>query len=330
MKFVKEDLTLYNIRAHSLRGKEFYKGILDFRKKILPLHKHRIQKSEEYKCLLCGGNEGLTLLEWEEGYQIIQCNNCGVSCPNISFSENEEVSEELDREKIQYEIYVQAIDRQYDYRKNQFGGDRYRYIIDRLGMDPKKIQLLDIGCGAGYFLSYLKERGVNSKGLDTNPNTVRYCIDRGLCVASGDLMEEEDEQYDVIVLFDVLEHLLDPISIMRAAAKKLKNKGYVVIFTTNIHSVSYELMGGMENTLVPFEHVCFYDLKSFQFLAEKSGLSVHSLDTFGLDLMDYLLMKEHDDGFPYTEKLHEMMTLVQGCLDKLKVSNHFRLTLQKL
>ena len=329
MKFVKEDLTLFDIRAHSLRGKEFYKSVLDFRKKILPLHKHRIKKPEEYKCLLCGNKDGHLLLEWEAGYQLIQCGHCGASCPNISFSEKSGVSEGLEAEEIQYEMYVETIHRQYDYRKNQFGADRYRYIVERLNLDPDKIRLLDVGCGAGYFLSYLKEQGVQAKGLDANPNTVRYCNERGLHVESGDVAGEPDGEYDVIVLFDVLEHLLDPVSVMQEVAKKLKPKGYVVAFTTNIHSVSYELMGHRENTLVTFEHVCFFDSKSFKFLAEKSGLSVHSLDTFGLDIMDYLLMKECDDNFPYTEKLHEMMVLVQGCLDQLEVSNHFRLTLQK-
>ena len=329
MKFVKEDLTLYDIRAHSLRGKEFYKGVLDFRKKILPLHKHRIQKPEEYQCLLCGKKEGHPLLDWEEGYQLIQCGNCGASCPNISFSERSGVSEGLEAEEIQYEMYVKSIDRQYEYRKSQFGGDRYRYIVERLGMDPNSIRLLDVGCGAGYFLSYLKDRGVQSKGLDVNANTVRYCRERGLDVDSGDVADQPDEEYDVIVLFDVLEHLLDPVSVMQEVSRKLKPGGHVIIFTTNIHSVSYELMGNRGNTLVPFEHVCFYDQKSFQFLAKKSGFGIHSLDTFGLDIADYLLMKEYEDDFPYTEKLHEMMVLVQGCLDQLSVSNHFRLTLQK-
>tara|TARA_B100000686_G_scaffold344797_1_gene428163 strand:+ start:2053 stop:3045 length:993 start_codon:yes stop_codon:yes gene_type:complete len=328
MKFLKEGLTLFDINAHSLRGKEFYKEVLDFRKKILPLHKHRIQKAEEYQCLLCGNNEGSLLLEWEEGYQLIQCGQCGASCPNISFLEQSGVSSELVAKEIQYEIYVKMIDRQYDYRKNQFGGDRYRYIVERLDLDPHQIRLLDVGCGAGYFLSYLKDQKVQAKGLDANLNTVRYCRERGLDVDSGDVADEPDEEYDVVVLFDVLEHLLNPVSVMKDVARKLKPEGYVVAFTTNIHSLSYELMGSHENTLLPFEHICFYDRKSFQFLAEKAGLRIHSLDTFGLDVMDYLLMKEHNDNFPYTQKLHEMMVLVQGCLDRMGVSNHFRLTLQ--
>jgi len=38
---------------------------------------------------------------------------------------------------------------QYDYRKKQFGGDRYHYIIDRLNVNDKNINLLDVGCGLG-------------------------------------------------------------------------------------------------------------------------------------------------------------------------------------
>ncbi len=328
MKFIKEELTLFDINAHSLRGKEFYKGVLDFRKKILPSNKHRIKKEEEFRCLLCKNNKGNLLLEWEEGYQLIQCKQCGASSPNISFSESSGVAVGLEPKELQYEIYVKTIDRQYDYRKNKLGSERYRYIVERLDLDPHKMQLLDVGCGAGYFLSYLKDQKIQAKGLDTNLNTVRYCRERGLDVDSGNVADEPDGKYDVVVLFDVLEHLLNPVSVMKDLVRKLKPKGYVLAFTPNIHSLSYELMGNLENTFLPFEHICFYDLKSFNFLAEKIGLQIYSLDTFGLDVMDYLLMKEHSDNFPYTEKLHEMMVLVQGCLDRMGVSNHFRLTLQ--
>jgi|TARA_B100001971_G_scaffold194366_1_gene200323 hypothetical protein len=53
------------------------------------------------------------------------------------------------------------------------------------------------------------------------------------------------------------------------------------------------------------------------------------IETGGLDMMDYLLMKEYEDSYPYTDKLKDMMQLVQAILDKKELSNHFRVTFRK-
>jgi len=88
-------------------------------------------------------------------------------------------------------------------------------------------------------------------------------------------------------------------------------------------------MKGNQNALMPFEHLCFFNKKSLDYLSKEVGLSLCSIETLGLDIMDYLLMKEYEDGVSYTENLHCMMTLIQGCLDKMGISNHFRIIFKK-
>ena len=70
-------------------------------------------------------------------------------------------------------------------------------------------------------------------------------------------------------------------------------------------------------------------LNSYDYLSKKANLALTSVETFGLDIMDYLLMKEYEDSIPYTKNLHDMMILIQGCLDKMGISNHFRITFKK-
>ena len=173
----------------------------------------------------------------------------------------------------------------------------------------------------------MQDNGVDAKGLEVTPDLVGYCKKRGLNVEANDLADEPDATYDIITMFDVLEHLYSPVDLLEVARRKLKPGGYLVLYTPNIHSLSFELMGAAQNVLLPFEHVCFYDKKSFEHLAQRASLNIHTLETFGFDIMDYLLMKEHEDDYPYTEKLHEMTRWVQAILDKDGVSNHFRLTL---
>ena len=329
MKILKEDIPLYDITAHSLRGHNFYKGIVEYRKKILNSQEKRIQDPDKFKCVLCDKTDcGILFLEWERGYQLYQCQACGAVSANISFKNSHEHIEAVYGQEDYNQKVRREIHEQYEYRKKQFGADRYKYIIDRLKLNKNNIKLLDVGCGPGYFLSYLKDCNIDSKGLEVTQYLADYCQERGLDVSSSDLSHEEDNSYDVIVLFDVLEHLSDPISTFSVIRRKLKRGGYCVAFTPNIHSVGYELMGPKQNTLLPFEHFCFYNDQSIKYLADNTGFSIHTLETFGLDIMDYLLMKEYENNVPYTDDLHDMMVLLQGILDKNSISNHFRITLK--
>lgn len=327
--YMDEDLNLkiYDFDAHSLRGKSFYEGILDYRSKILPKHKWRIKNAKDFICVLCKGKKAQLFLEWEAGYKLFSCTLCGAVSANVK-GDTKHI-DDVYNNNIYYEKFEKEILKHYDYRKKTQGVERYEYVVKRLRLNPKKARVLDVGCGAGYFISVLNENGVKCKGLEVNPEQVRYCKKQGLDVESTDLKAEPDDYYDAITLFDVLEHLSDPVETIKIAQRKLKKGGYLIAYTPNIHSLAYKLMGAKQNTLLPFEHFCFYSEKSFKFLAKKTGLILHTLEVRGLDVMDYLLLKEYEDGIDYTVKLKEFMNITQSLVDKLNYGNHFRLTLKK-
>jgi len=329
MKVVRTPLRLFDLDAHAMRGTDFFGTVQRSAHEKLERNRHRIRKPSEYRCALCGGRQGTVLLEWEAGYQVILCARCDYSTANFEIAnEQSHVEETYVTEEYSQTLHDKCAS-YFEYRKAQMGSERYVYLIERLGLDPAKARVLDVGCGSGAVLSALQDRGVACRGLEVNPGAVEFCRRMGLDVRRTSLEEEEDRSYDVIAMFDVIEHLADPVAVLRTAVQKLKPGGYLVAFTPNIHSVAFELMGGLQNTLLPFEHVGFFSPKSFEYLGEQIGASVHTLDVFGLDVMDYLLMKEHEDGVPYTVKLKPMMSLLQGCVDRLGLGNHYRATLRE-
>jgi len=230
-EILNDGIELHDIDAHSLRGKQFYKGIVDYRSKILDSQKHRILQPEQFRCTLCNSILGKVVLEWEAGYQLFQCDYCEAVSPNIEKGNEKQHIDSVYSSDEYYEKTVREIHTQYEYRKHQFGNDRYKYIIDGLSLDPKKIKVLDVGCGAGYFLSVLKDNNVCCKGIEVASHLVKYCQDKGLNVCANELSEELDEEYDVITMFDVLEHLSDPVSTLNMIKKKLKRGGYCIAFT---------------------------------------------------------------------------------------------------
>ena len=74
LEFIKKNnLTLFDINPHSLRGKNFFKSIFQYREKIFKIQKKRIKKKSDFICNLCGGNKAKEFLEWKVKYKLFQC-----------------------------------------------------------------------------------------------------------------------------------------------------------------------------------------------------------------------------------------------------------------
>ena len=329
MKIIEKlELKTFDINAHLLRGVNFYKSIVDYRERIFPKLKHKIKSDDQFECPLCKGSAKSELMQWKQVYKLFECQNCGAVSPNIDNSGEDYIDSVYEVEEYK-EKFIRETHSQYDYRKNNFGRERFKYTIDRLGLD-KNSNVLDLGCGAGYYIGTLHDAKIQYKGLEVVDHLVDYCkLQHGLNVEKTDLEDEKDGSYDLVTMFDVLEHLSDPIETLNTVNKKLKPGGYCVAYTPNIFSIGYELMGVRQNTMLPFEHLCFVTQGSLQHLAKNTGFKIDKVETFGLDIMDYLLMKEYEDDIEYSNKLHDMMVLVQSVLDKQKGSNHFRITFKK-
>ena len=176
-----------------------------------------------------------------------------------------------------------------------------------------------------------KKKKINAKGIEPALNIAKFCKKKlKLNVDHTPLTLENDNQYNLITLFDVIEHLKNPVDWFKIINKKIKKNGFCVAYTPNIHSLAYALMESDQNTLLPFEHLCFFNHKSFNYLAKKTGFKIHTIETFGWDVMDYLMLKEYKDKIKYTEKLRNMTNLIQSVLDKTQLSNHFRVTFKKI
>lgn len=327
MRNILADYKIFQLDPNKLRSKDFFKHVLDYRHYLMDLFDNSIKQPSEFKCLLCGSVGGKEYLSYKN-YPLFECFKCGLVSPNINFDLVDE-TKVYDNQTAKEDVEQDVISN-YDYRKKTYATERLNYILEKIKIPTKDIKLLDVGCGPGYFLEHLKDNGINYKGLELADFLVKICQTRGLNVAKAELKNEPDNFYNVITLFDVLEHLRDPVEMFDILNKKLTSGGYVLAYTPNIHSVATLLMGGRHNNVYPFIHLAFFDQKSLNFLAEKTGFTIASVDYYGLDLMDYLFMKAYDDDYNYLEKLKESLPVIQAIIDKEKLSNHQRIVFRKL
>ncbi len=103
---------------------------------------------------------------------------------------------------------------------------------------------MDIGCSAGYFLKEAHAHGWDAHGLEYSPDTARIAAQvPGLSITCGTLENSSyaEKSFDVVSLWDVIEHLSDPGSISSAIHRILRDDGLLAISTPNIEGLFSQL-----------------------------------------------------------------------------------------
>ena len=117
---------------------------------------------------------------------------------------------------------------------------------------------------------------------------------------------------------------------LKNAANKLKPKSYILAYTPNINSLSFELMRSDLNLLAVFRHICFFNEKSLKYLCNKTGLKIKSIEYYGLDIKDYFQSVEFKQNIQLNNRLKIFADLTQSIIDKQKLSNSMRIIFQKI
>lgn len=98
-------------------------------------------------------------------------------------------------------------------------------------------EVMDLGCGAGYFLDAARTEGLSTHGLDLNPDAAADCCDRGhdvqCCTAEAYAASCPGRKFTLVTAFEVLEHVPDPRAFFREAAALLAPGGYLVLAVPN-------------------------------------------------------------------------------------------------
>ncbi len=198
-----------------------------------------------------------------ERFSVRQCSRCGLAATDPRVAN-------LDR-------FYPAGYRRYGGATSWFLRVLYRRRVRQWARRfPTGGSALEVGCGDGWMLAMLRDHGWRVLGSERSADAARVAADvNGIPVVSGGLDEIPDgERFDLIILFQVLEHLAQPLDMLRRCSALLKPGGVVVVAVPNFASWQARLTGGSWFHLDVPRHQHHFSPEALDAALAMSGLRV--------------------------------------------------------
>lgn len=159
---------------------------------------------------------------------------------------------------------------------------RYDEELAPLEQYRKLNRILDVGAGAGLFLSQARRRGWEVHGVelsDFGPLFAR--IHFHLEIQRGTLAEANlpDGHFDVVMLQDTIEHVPDPKPMLQKVNRILRPGGCVVISTPNFSGLGRKVLGKRWALISPYEHLFLFGPRSMRAILDATGFEPARLET---------------------------------------------------
>lgn len=148
-----------------------------------------------------------------------------------------------------------------------------------------KISVLDIGCGTGAFLSQLNAELFIKSGVEINPEGVAVGRKEGLEIYDQNVLEADftGRKFDVVTLWHVLEHVPNPVEVLKKIRVILEDDGVLIFEVPNTGGFGFQY--GKEDWfhLDSPRHVILYNKKSAAKLCALAGFTVTRIESSWLD-----------------------------------------------
>lgn len=236
----------------------------------------RAQSHREVEaCLSCGSREHSPIFT-RNGYELVRCGAC-----QLAYIRNPPSQDVLEH------LYSFADEYHSEFADSATAREQFlkrgRLYLRYLSKHARSGRLLDLGCSAGFFMKVARDSGWTVAGLEFSRDSA--AVGRrlyGLDIAPGSLCDCDlpEHSFDAITLWDVIEHLPDPMAAMRRAHALLKPGGLVGISTPDIDGLYPQAslpIGRLINYWThaePPAHLTQFSTKTLSSLMHRAGFEV--------------------------------------------------------
>lgn len=226
---------------------------------------------ETTHCLLCKSSKSLIVHTFRP-FTIVICEQCSLIylTPRL-------------KETVMRSIYQSDT---YFLQKDETGYDDYSFQENSLRITYRRFlkelqkhgmtsgRLLEIGTGYGYFLDEARGYFQDVSGVELSERAACYAHKISGCnihVGTVSNLPVEWNNFDVIVLINVIEHIYEPLEFLLSVRQRLKDDGRIVIGTPDIGSFWFKILKKRWPSFKIPEHVAFYSKKTLTLLLQKAG-----------------------------------------------------------
>jgi SAM-dependent methyltransferase len=231
-----------------------------------------LSRETKVACALCGAAARTRLFD-KDGYPIARCRSCGLVQVDVELGR-----EEL--EKIYGEEYFTEEELLHDYVAEREirleSGARVAHALTKVVPGGR---LLDVGAAAGFFLEPAS-RHYDVTGVEISPFASEYARrEFGLRVLTGDVAEVDlaSEQFDVVTMWNTIEHVSDPLGTVQAIASLTRPGGVLVMSTGDVSGplARRDLEGW--NLMLPPYHLYFFSPRTIDLLLAEAGFELRRI-----------------------------------------------------
>jgi 2-polyprenyl-6-hydroxyphenyl methylase/3-demethylubiquinone-9 3-methyltransferase len=301
----------------------------------------------ERDCPVCGNNDNRNLPKFHNRYEVKECLFCTTKfvspCPG------------LDALTYYYnECNCNGLFGNLLRSRNKSGNiiisERIEFIlnlIDEYFKDSDLIRILEIGCGSGVFLSEIKE-GIRSKfpdkkfllhGIDIDATAIQKSVDSEIYLSAESAesyVANTKEKYDLVLHFELIEHLQNPYDFMISVKNLLNQNGLHHFHTPNANgfdniAIGYNEFRPLAHGIFPPMHLQSFTPMNIVHFSLRTGFKVIQVDTpgnFDIDIVRNFL----SGADPYFKSIalipEDYLAIFQNWLKKLNSSSHLRVTLR--
>lgn len=242
------------------------------------------------KCAICGVEDNATELypanvDWEAfnpavfsarrlpdriHYRMVKCNTCGLVR-----------SDPVADPQTLARLYAQS---SFDYASevDNLNATYGRYLAQVSVDGTRKGALLEIGCGNGFFLEEALRQGFEDvRGVEPSADAVAQASERVRPLITCDVMRPglfAPEQFDVICMFQVLDHVPSPANLVDECRDLLRPGGLILCISHDVEALSARLLREL-SPIVDIEHTCLFSLMTVSLLLTEHGFELKQKGT---------------------------------------------------
>ncbi len=262
-------------------------------------------------CSACSSRD-LSLFLKEKPSNLYRCNQCGLIFFNPLPSKDDLAGFYSSEEGYIPSVrdYMQVYKNYYSNRLLRYEGFMKR-ILERSTIEIKNV--LDIGCGYGFFLLYCKEKGIDPFGVEISRETSLWAQENGINVFTGTIHEVPFRKgsFDLVTSFHCLEHSLDPASDVLKISSLCRENGIFLLAVPNAFSLVAEDSFSTWKWKSWPAHLFYFSPNNLKIILERAGFEVIEVYSQGGD------SDIHDDMRVIKKKMAVKNEKVNAALNQL-------------